>query len=108
MKTFWKTSSSSRNSRTDCSKRAADEHGWTQIRNKAVIRVHLCPSVAQIEFFRILQLISKGWTWALGNLLRHEHDRVDASRVWAMIEDDLDPLRAGTQRALERLRTSGE
>ena len=41
---------------------------------------------------------------ALGNFLRHEYDRVDAARVWVMIEDDLGPLKAATERALERLR----
>ena len=41
---------------------------------------------------------------ALGNFLRHEYDRVDAARVWLMIEDDLGPLKAATQGALERLR----
>jgi len=30
---------------------------------------------------------------ALGNFLRHEYDRVDAARVWVMIEDDLGPSR---------------
>ena len=44
---------------------------------------------------------------ALGNFLRHEYDRVDASRVWLMIEDDLGPLKAATQQALERLRRGG-
>ncbi len=41
---------------------------------------------------------------ALGNFLRHEYDRVEPARVWLMIEDDLGPLRAATQQALERLR----
>ena len=41
---------------------------------------------------------------ALGNFLRHEYDRVDATRVWLMIEDDLGPLKAATQRVLELLR----
>ena len=41
---------------------------------------------------------------ALGNFLRHEYDRVDAGRVWLMIEDDLEPLKAAVQGALERLR----
>ena len=45
---------------------------------------------------------------ALGNLLRHEYDRVDASRVWLMIEDNLAPLKIATQLALERLRQAGE
>ena len=45
---------------------------------------------------------------ALGNFLRHEYDRVDPSRVWVMIEDDLGPLKAASQRALDRLRRTEE
>jgi uncharacterized protein with HEPN domain len=45
---------------------------------------------------------------ALGNFLRHEYDRVEPSRVWVMIEDDLGPLKAATQQALERLRRAEE
>ena len=41
---------------------------------------------------------------ALGNFLRREYDRVDVGRVWLVIEDDLGPLKACTQRALDRLR----
>jgi len=41
---------------------------------------------------------------ALWNFLRHEYDRVDAARVWLLIEDDLGPLKVAAQRALERLR----
>jgi uncharacterized protein with HEPN domain len=45
---------------------------------------------------------------ALGNFLRHEYDRVDPGRVWLMIEDDLDLLKAASQQALERLRRGEE
>jgi uncharacterized protein with HEPN domain len=45
---------------------------------------------------------------ALGNFLRHEYDRVDAARVWLMIEDDLGPLKVAAQRALEGLRRAEE
>jgi len=45
---------------------------------------------------------------ALGNFLRHEYDRVDPGRVWVMIEDDLGPLKAASQRALDRLRQAEE
>lgn len=40
---------------------------------------------------------------AVGNLLRHEYDSIDISRVWLMIEDDLAPLKAGVQAALNHL-----
>ena len=43
-----------------------------------------------------------------GKLLRHEYDRVDPGRVWVMIEDDLGPLKAASQRALDRLRQAEE
>ena len=45
---------------------------------------------------------------ALGNFLRHEYDRVDPGRVWLMIEDDLHPLKAASQLALEQLRQAEE
>jgi uncharacterized protein with HEPN domain len=45
---------------------------------------------------------------ALGNFLRHEYERVDASRVWLMIEDDLSPLKSAAQRAVQRLREAPE
>jgi uncharacterized protein with HEPN domain len=41
---------------------------------------------------------------ALGNFVRHEYDRVDAGHMWVMIEDDLAPLKAAAEGALERLR----
>jgi len=43
---------------------------------------------------------------ALGNFLRHEYDRVDPSRVWVMIEDDLGNLKTASQQALGGLRQS--
>jgi uncharacterized protein with HEPN domain len=45
---------------------------------------------------------------ALGNFLRHEYDRVDPGRVWVLIEDDLGPLKAASQRALDQLRQAEE
>jgi uncharacterized protein with HEPN domain len=41
---------------------------------------------------------------ALGNLLRHEYDTVDQGRVWIMVQQDLPPLKAAVQAALQRLR----
>ena len=43
---------------------------------------------------------------AIGNLLRHEYDRIDIVRVWLTIEDDLTPLKAAVEAALLRLRGS--
>jgi uncharacterized protein with HEPN domain len=44
---------------------------------------------------------------AVGNFLRHEYDRIDMSRVWLMIEDDLPRLKGAVQAALTQLRKSG-
>lgn len=41
---------------------------------------------------------------ALGNVLRHEYDLVDGARIWYTVKDDLPPLKAATQRALQTLR----
>jgi uncharacterized protein with HEPN domain len=43
---------------------------------------------------------------AMGNLLRHEYDRIDVVRVWLMIEDDLAPLKAAVEAPLKQLRES--
>jgi uncharacterized protein with HEPN domain len=51
----------------------------------------LCPAVPWAE------------VRALGNLLRHEYDRVDIARVWLLIEDDLAPLKTAVQAALHKL-----
>ena len=44
---------------------------------------------------------------ALGNLLRHEYDAVDVSRVWLMIEHDLPPLKTAVRSALIQCRSGG-
>jgi len=41
---------------------------------------------------------------AVGNLLRHEYDRVDLRRVWLMVTADLPMVRAAVQTALTRIR----
>ncbi|MFN7934222.1 MAG: HepT-like ribonuclease domain-containing protein [Bryobacteraceae bacterium] len=38
---------------------------------------------------------------ALGNMLRHEYDRIEVVRIWFLIEDDLPPLKAAVERALK-------
>jgi uncharacterized protein with HEPN domain len=43
---------------------------------------------------------------AIGNLLRHEYDRIDLVRVWLTIEDDLAPLKTAVEAALKQLRES--
>lgn len=37
---------------------------------------------------------------AVGNILRHEYERVEVTRIWLMVEDDLPPLKASVTRAL--------
>jgi uncharacterized protein with HEPN domain len=36
----------------------------------------------------------------LGNLLRHEYDKVDLAMIWQTVTDDLPALKAAVQRAL--------
>jgi uncharacterized protein with HEPN domain len=40
----------------------------------------------------------------LGNILRHEYDRVESSRLWYLVQDDLPPLKAAVEAALADLR----
>lgn len=40
---------------------------------------------------------------AVGNILRHEYERIEVTRIWLMVENDLPPLRASVTRALGRL-----
>lgn len=39
----------------------------------------------------------------LGNVLRHEYDRVESIRLWYVVQDDLPPLKAAVQAALRKL-----
>ena len=41
---------------------------------------------------------------AAGNILRHEYDRIDRSRIWIMVERDLPPLKIAVDRAIKSLR----
>jgi uncharacterized protein with HEPN domain len=41
---------------------------------------------------------------AIGNLLRHEYDRIDRTRLWYMVERDLPPLKAAVTAALGRFK----
>lgn len=40
---------------------------------------------------------------SIGNLIRHEYWRVDADILWAVISDDLPPLRVAIEAMLERV-----
>jgi uncharacterized protein with HEPN domain len=39
----------------------------------------------------------------LGNVLRHEYDRVESIRLWYVVQDDLPPLKSAVQAALRKL-----
>ncbi|MBZ5608541.1 MAG: DUF86 domain-containing protein [Acidobacteriia bacterium] len=39
----------------------------------------------------------------LGNVLRHEYDRVEGSHLWYTIQDDLPPLKASVGATLRKL-----
>jgi len=39
----------------------------------------------------------------LGNVLRHEYDRVETIRIWYVLQDDLPPLKAAVEFALRML-----
>jgi len=40
---------------------------------------------------------------ALGNVIRHEYDAVDAAIIWKIIQDDLQPLRSAVETAIKKL-----
>ena len=40
---------------------------------------------------------------AVGNILRHEYERIEVARIWLMIEDDLPPLKVSVTSAIGRL-----
>jgi uncharacterized protein with HEPN domain len=41
---------------------------------------------------------------AVGNVLRHEYDRVNPIFIWRIISEDLQPLKIAIQSALDRVR----
>jgi len=60
----------------------------------------------------VAEQLCPGIPWAkvraVGNVLRHEYDRIDVGRVWLMVEADLPPLKAAVQAALKGLRESAD
>ena len=40
---------------------------------------------------------------SLGNVIRHEYDAVDATVIWKIIDNDLDPLRSAVAAAIKKL-----
>jgi uncharacterized protein with HEPN domain len=45
---------------------------------------------------------------AVGNILRHEYDRVDPIFIWRIVNEDLQPLKVAIQSTLERLRRESD
>jgi hypothetical protein len=43
---------------------------------------------------------------AVGNILRHEYERIEVTRIWLMVENDLRPLKASVTSALGRIARS--
>jgi uncharacterized protein with HEPN domain len=43
----------------------------------------------------------------LGNVLRHEYDRVEGLRIWYLVQDHLPPLKIAVEAALKQLRAQG-
>lgn len=45
---------------------------------------------------------------AIGNMLRHEYDRIDSVRIWFLIERNLPSLKTAAESALRHLAEKGE
>jgi uncharacterized protein with HEPN domain len=55
-----------------------------------------------------IETIIPGQPWpqirAVGNVLRHEYDRVNPIFIWRIVSEDLQPLKIAIQSALDRIR----
>jgi uncharacterized protein with HEPN domain len=78
---------------------------------KTVNAVERCPeriSEASRKLGSIAEEMCPEIDWpalrAVGNILRHEYERVEVTRVWLMVEDDLPPLEAAVSGALARMK----
>jgi uncharacterized protein with HEPN domain len=78
---------------------AAVERKFLTIGEAALRLGHEAPMVAPDVPWRSIR--------DMANLLRHEYDRVDLIIIWRTITDDLPPLKAAVQRALEPPPTAG-
>ncbi|MEX2262430.1 MAG: HepT-like ribonuclease domain-containing protein [Bryobacteraceae bacterium] len=65
-------------------------------------------SEASKKLGEVAEELCPGIPWpeirGLGNLLRHEYDRIEGFRLWYVVEDDLAPLQAAVTAALQKLR----
>ena len=62
----------------------------------------LCPEIPWAKI-RVGDAAAARSSPCLGNVLRHEYDKVERFRVWYMVEDDLPPLKTATEAALRRI-----
>jgi uncharacterized protein with HEPN domain len=71
----------------------------------AVERKLLIVSEAAIRLKDKGEALCPGVPWreirGMGNWLRHQYDRVDVETIWNTIQDDLPPLKAAAEKALE-------
>jgi uncharacterized protein with HEPN domain len=64
-------------------------------------------SEASIKLAGRLEEIAPDQPWsgvrAIGNVLRHEYDRVEPAMIWRIVEKDLVPLRRAVEKAIRIL-----
>jgi uncharacterized protein with HEPN domain len=73
----------------------------------AVERCLLRISEAARKLAGVLEEIAPDQPWsgirAIGNVLRHEYDAVNAALIWEIVEKDLVPLRRAVEKAIRDL-----
>jgi uncharacterized protein with HEPN domain len=73
----------------------------------AVERCLLRISEAARKLAGVLEELAPDQPWsgvrAIGNVLRHEYDRVDSALIWQIVEKDLVPLRRAVEKAIRDL-----
>ena len=62
-------------------------------------------SEAAIRLREEAEILCPGQPWrdirGIGNQLRHAYERIDLVTIWSAVTDDLPPLKAAVQRALQ-------
>jgi uncharacterized protein with HEPN domain len=73
----------------------------------AVERCLLRISEAARKLADLVEEIAPDQPWsgvrAIGNVLRHEYDRIDSALIWQIVEKDLVPLRRAVEKAIRAL-----
>ena len=76
-------------------------------RNSTVKHALLIISEAAVKLGLLAPELCPGIDWrdlrGIGNRLRHEYHRIDAVRLWRIVENDLLPLKAAAGTALLKL-----